>query len=935
MGAIIGKKKKKDKTKSNINKLNDQANQLRDDYHEDTNDAANLAIAICNKDESINVEMHFSCEQLPAMDLLGKTDAVIYVEEKVGDQWIPKGRTEVIPENLNPKFLKYFIFPYNVEKVQTFRLLAYDIDNFDDIEEYIDDNNRYKQDYIGSVEFVLREVMCSSNFQLQKPIFHEKKDNRGYITIRCNEYDAGGEKMLFHLGCSQFQSKNELFIRVSSQIDGRTYQPIYRTENLKNKKNLVLWNDFEIPLSKFGIDDKAYCKLEVVEFYKDKPEQILGEFENTLSYFKENTKKRQRIIINSLFKGEIIFQNIVSFKRVSFINYLLSNAQICLLTAIDFTNSNKPQTSQDSFHRNIDLNNPNDENQYSKALRQLNDIMEQFDHDNQIPLYGFGAKLPPFYNVVSNCFALNGNYFNPLINGSDGVVQTYKEKFMYLQFHGPTIFSEIIRLGAHYAKSESVSQKNQKYYVQLIVTDSDPNDLDTMIDELVEASAYPISYLIVGLGDNPFPKMQQELKGTGADYKIHSKRLNKSSERNNIHFFTFNEYCQDQLKLARECMRYLPQQFLQYMEKRGIIPIDTKRDLKTARTEYMRLKIDQHKKRDKQKAQNTAKILPEKWLTQMKDEFKEKLLLLGYDEENVNYLIEYENIPAPDLNLFIEMLSLRKEDIKLKKKLEMKDNYNNKNQLSTRVAIPQKVNKVALQNNLSSREKVGQRVFQVDANNQLDLIMKRKKKEISSVQQIFIQSIQIQHDPQKFYNQQIKVRRSHSNSSTSNFLFQKNAISNEKKQKEVEEINKELTSVSDSDYDSSDSELKRKRNKKKKQFAIKKQQNFEKMKLQNQQKDEKIQEEIEPVITIQNSVTKANELLVSQALQNDLNLYFQNTNYCLICNQNQVNTVFMPCGHAGYCQSCTQENLHEDICPICNKKFQMIILTQFVDESKE
>lgn len=47
-----------------------------------------------------------------------------------------------------------------------------------------------------------------------------------------------------------------------------------------------------MPLSKIGIDDKAYCKLEVIEFYKDRPEQVLGEFENTLSYFKENTKKR-------------------------------------------------------------------------------------------------------------------------------------------------------------------------------------------------------------------------------------------------------------------------------------------------------------------------------------------------------------------------------------------------------------------------------------------------------------------------------------------------------------------------------------------------------------------------------------------------------------------------------------------------------------------
>lgn len=55
----------------------------------------------------------------------------------------------------------------------------------------------------------------------------------------------------------------------------------------------------------------------------------------------------------------------------------------------------------------------------------------------------------------------------------------------------------------------------------------------------------------------------------------------------------------------------------------------------------------------------------------MKDEFKDKLKTLGYLEEDINYLIDYENIPTPDLNLFIEMLSLRKEDVKLKKKLDI------------------------------------------------------------------------------------------------------------------------------------------------------------------------------------------------------------------------------------------------------------------------
>jgi len=44
-------------------------------------------------------------------------------------------------------------------------------------------------------------------------------------------------------------------------------------------------------------------------------------------------------------------------------------------------------------------------------------MLQYFDYYNQIALYGFGAKLPPYYKCVGQCFALNGNYFHPLMTG--------------------------------------------------------------------------------------------------------------------------------------------------------------------------------------------------------------------------------------------------------------------------------------------------------------------------------------------------------------------------------------------------------------------------------------------------------------------------------------------------------------------------------------
>ena len=49
-------------------------------------------------------------------------------------------------------------------------------------------------------------------------------------------------------------------------------------------------------------------------------------------------------------------------------------------------------------------------------------ILQYYDNDNKYPVYGFGAKLPPYHNIVSHCFALNGNFFDPEVAGLEEVI---------------------------------------------------------------------------------------------------------------------------------------------------------------------------------------------------------------------------------------------------------------------------------------------------------------------------------------------------------------------------------------------------------------------------------------------------------------------------------------------------------------------------------
>ena len=97
------------------------------------------------------------------------------------------------------------------------------------------------------------------------------------------------------------------------------------------------------------------------------------------------------------------------------------------------------------------------QNDYIQAIQSVGEILQYYDSDNKIPVYGFGAQLLPFNEITSHCFALNGNFFDPETNGIDGVLKTYKKACKSIYFNEPTYFRQIIRLAAEYANSEKIT----------------------------------------------------------------------------------------------------------------------------------------------------------------------------------------------------------------------------------------------------------------------------------------------------------------------------------------------------------------------------------------------------------------------------------------------------------------------------------------------
>ena len=85
-------------------------------------------------------------------------------------------------------------------------------------------------------------------------------------------------------------------------------------------------------------------------------------------------------------------------------------------------------------------------NEYLHAIKSVGEILQYYDSKKLIPVFGYGATIPPIVNRASHCFALNGDIFNPEVDGLEGVQAAYKSALQNVNLYGPTNFAPTLEL---------------------------------------------------------------------------------------------------------------------------------------------------------------------------------------------------------------------------------------------------------------------------------------------------------------------------------------------------------------------------------------------------------------------------------------------------------------------------------------------------------
>eukprot|EP00826_Nyctotherus_ovalis_P031930 TRINITY_DN2571_c0_g2_i8.p1 TRINITY_DN2571_c0_g2~~TRINITY_DN2571_c0_g2_i8.p1 ORF type:complete len:496 (-),score=78.55 TRINITY_DN2571_c0_g2_i8:164-1651(-) len=424
------------------------------------------------------------------------------------------------------------------------RFEVYDVDDRNNL------NNLKKQELIGTAEFMLHEVIRAKDQILRLPL-SDKGKSAGTLKLHAEEVKEKLSSDIAHLTieCNGSTVSYPMLYRLF-RSDGGSFFPVYQSEASRSTNGNILWHQVKIPAASLFRDDQSrQLRIELYEYSSKgshKPVDAKDfQFSAVLDGFKLGTRF-----------GTVVFKNVSVEKRASFLEYLFGGCQISLAIAIDFTGSNGDPDVPGSLHS---MNMA--KNQYIQAIRAIGETLQEYDSDKNIPVFGFGAKIPGIAST-SHCFALNGNIFAPEVHTIDGVLNVYNKNMGKLQFSGPTNFAEIIRYFGDFAYWHVSNGLVFNYFVLLMITDGLITDMENTIDEIVRCSGLPMSIIITGVGDANFHDMDRLDSDT---QPLFSKKLGKYAVRDMVQFVPFNKFAGNAQELARQTLAELPKQLVDYM----------------------------------------------------------------------------------------------------------------------------------------------------------------------------------------------------------------------------------------------------------------------------------------------------------------------------------------------------------------------------------
>ncbi|GMS83174.1 hypothetical protein PENTCL1PPCAC_5349, partial [Pristionchus entomophagus] len=214
-----------------------------------------------------------------------------------------------------------------------------------------------------------------------------------------------------------------------------------------------------------------------------------------------------------------------------------------VIFGIDYTASNKYQGEESFGGHSLHTIHPNLKNPYQQVITILGRTLAPFTTTGNIPVYGFGDAKTSDWSVFS--LKENGH-----CTSLEEVLKTYNEVTPTVELSGPTNFSPLIY------QAIEICQRTREYHILVIIADGQVTNEKATRRAIVQACQYPLSIIVVGVGDGPWDMM-----------RIFDESLPKR-QWDNFHFVEFHEVLKrasgavdGDVKVAIQSLLEIPDQY--------------------------------------------------------------------------------------------------------------------------------------------------------------------------------------------------------------------------------------------------------------------------------------------------------------------------------------------------------------------------------------
>lgn len=475
-----------------------------------------------------------------------------------------------------------------------------------------------KLDIVHAV--VLGNLLMPNN---QEMIFNTK--DLGDVIVEGKQEDTDLTQIELNVSLSHLKAVSKvLFYVISHTHDTKPIRVFKSEEAYPNESNDWIFSKVSFPKDYLVLFRESQPFF--VQVFQQNYDDCIEIYKSSLTL--EIISNTFKVVIDNIYvKAELIIKS-REYTLYNFVDYIEKGLKLNLIVAIDYTGSNGHPLDPTSLH----YLNSAIETQYENAIKSCGQVLEAYDDDKKIPLYGFGG-VPPSKVSVEHFFPIapiliiernkkkakkkemieqEKNKFtfekavksehpskvNSIIDQSDfqsnddsyhydlgpnkppsfldpfledyldglkEIIEAYRASLLNVVFSGPTNFSQVVENISAKIKLIRRNTKELNYFLILIITDGQINDMKQTITSVVNASELPLSIVIVGVGDDDFSSME-ELDGD--DFPL-TNYNNKMTSRDIVQFVPYSKYSNDRVLLGQEILKEIPQQVESYYHFNG------------------------------------------------------------------------------------------------------------------------------------------------------------------------------------------------------------------------------------------------------------------------------------------------------------------------------------------------------------------------------